>query len=265
MKLFGFLESPQGLWLGYGLLGVLILAAFFLRNKVSNKFALIVTLLVLSILAAFPVSNLHFEWMLYNENDRYGYLSALFALPALALLFSFIPGYFKYLPALGFLVLSAWLMFKTATSWGEMERMYRKLLDEFHWYDKREIFVLSLADNYQGIWMFRMYSKESALADALRWVKNKKLDAQVYEPAFFNMNTPADGITASVPDSTGVIRVEFDQWGNWWWLSGLGANDYETERYKVVFKGKWYELTLKGDREDAVFIYQSGDGWKELK
>jgi hypothetical protein len=251
--------------MGYVLLTAMALAVVFLRNGLPGRIKVSVVLLWLGLLAAFPVSNLHFEWLLYNENDRYGYMTALFVLPIVAILFSWLARWWKYFAACLYLILSIHLMSLSIGDWAEMERIYRKLLREFVWFDKKELYVLSLADNYEGIWMFRNYVEGSALADAFKITEHRDLSIDTREIAFYNMNSSKDGITASIPDpKDGLIRVQFDQWGNWWWLYGLGAKDYETSEYSVEFKDNWYNLRLKNPSPDAVFIYQSGDGWKTL-
>ncbi|MEI6410949.1 MAG: hypothetical protein WCR52_16300 [Bacteroidota bacterium] len=265
MLVFDFFSTPTGLMWGYGVLLSMVLAVLLFRKRLPARYGAVTLLLCMGILAALPVSNLHFEWVLYNENDRYGYLTSLFCMPALALLIAALPRWWNLTTGVLYLTLSVWLMFQTVVWWGEMERIYRQLLDEFKWYDNKEIVVMSMADDYRGIWMFRIYSKESALADALNMVKGRRPSGKITETAFFNMNSAADGMTATRPDPNGPIRVEFNEWGSWWWLAGLGANDYETDDFKVVFKDKYYELTPKSDHKDAVYIYQSGEHWKTLE
>lgn len=264
-RMFGFIESEKGLLVCYGLLAVALLITLWYKRNQHPRLSLGFLLFCLGLLATFPVSNLHFEWVLFNELDRYGYIASLFFLSALAVWFSAIPGQWKNLPAAIFLLISVFFLGKIMFWWQDMDQCYKKLLRDFRWYDKREIYVLATADNFQGIWMMRTYLDKPALHYALELQQNKPLDIHFHEVAQYNMNSLQDGLTVSVPDTaTGVIRVEFDQWGNWWWRHGLGANDYQTDDYKAVFKGKWYELTLKGDHKDAAFICQSGDLWKEL-
>jgi len=264
-QLFNWMSTDFIVLMGYLLLTAMALSVVFLRNGLPGRIKVSVVLLWLGVLAAFPVSNLHFEWLLYNENDRYGYMTALFVLPIVAILFSWLARWWKYFAACLYLILSIHLMSLSIGDWAEMERIYRKLLREFVWFDKKELYVLSLADNYEGIWMFRNYVKGSALADAFKITEHRDLSIDTHEIAFYNMNSSEDGITASIPDpKDGLIRVQFDQWGNWWWLYGLGAKDYETDEYSVEFKDNWYNLRLKNPSPDAVFIYQSGDGWKTL-
>jgi hypothetical protein len=265
-KMFGFIESERGLLICYGLFALLVVGTLCFKRKSHPRLSVGLLLFSLGLLATLPVSNLHFEWILFNELDRYGYVASLFFLSAIAVLFSAIPGRWKNLPSAAFLLVSIFFLFKTMLWWRDMENCYRKLLQDFKWYDKREIFVLATADNYQGIWVMRSYRDKPALQYALELLQHKPLDNQFHEVAQYNMNSLQEGLTATIPDTTtGVIRVEFDQWGNWWWKNGRGANDYQNDLYKVVFKGKWYELTLKNPPKDAVFIYQSGDSWKVLE
>lgn len=264
-KMFGFMESERGLLLCYGAFALLLLATLLYQRRQHPRLTLGVLMLSLGLLAIFPVSNLHFEWILFNELDRYGYVASLFFLSAVALLFSAIPGVWKNIPAGIFLLVSIFYLCKIMFWWRDLDNCYKKLLHDFHWYDKKEVFVLATADNFKGIWMMRSYRDKPALQYALELQQNKALDIQFHEVAQYNMNSLQEGVTVSVPDTTtGVIRVEFDQWGNWWWKNGKGASDYQNDLYKVVFKGKWYELNMKAHHPDAVFICQSGDTWKVL-
>jgi hypothetical protein len=264
--LFTGMSTSFAVLIGYIFLIATALAVVFLRDGLPGRIKASVVLLWLGILAAFPVSNLHFEYLLYNENDRYGYLTSLFVMPVVAMLFSRLNRWWKYFGASLYLALSIHLLVLTVGDWAEMERIYRKLLDEFVWYDQKELYILSLADNYEGIWMFRYYEKGSSLADAMKIVKHRELTTNIHEVTFFNMNTGTDGLSARVLDPTAnILRIEFDQWGNWWWLAGLGAHNYETDEYSVDFKDKWYDLHLKHPNPDAVYIYQSGDQWKTLE
>jgi hypothetical protein len=264
-RLFAFFETPTGLYLSYGVVIALLCWVLLYKKRQQPRLALGVLMFCLGLLATFPVSNLHFEWVLFNELDRYGYLASLFFLSGMAIFFSALPGWWKNLPAGIYLAISIYFLSRICCWWGEMEYSYQKLLRDYKWLDKKEVYVLASADNYQGIWSWRSYREKPTLHYALELMHNRPIDSKIYEIAQFNLNSLKEGISISVPDtSNGVIRVEFDQWGNWWWRRGKGADNYQNDLYKVEFKGKWYELTLKNRPQDAVFICQSGDGWKVL-
>lgn len=265
MRLFEGMESWPVVLSGYGLIIGLALLAILGYRRISRRFSLLVLLLILAIMAALPVSNLFFDMLLLNENDRYGYLPSLFIMPALAILLSWLPRFWPLRTASVFLGFSIFLLIQTNFYWREMDRIYRKLLDEYAWQDKKEVIILSLADNLQGIWMYRFYKPESAMADALTTVKRQKPQGLIREVALFNMFSGKEKINASWIEKPNKIKVEMEQWGPWWWIRGLGAQNYENERFKVEFKGRGYELTFKNGVGDALLIYQSADSWKVLE
>lgn len=54
-----------------------------------------------------------------------------------------------------------------------------------------------------------------------------------------------DGVIVIV-DSMGILWVEFNQWGNWWWRCGIGMGlGYDIEVYEVDSKGYYYFLMLR--------------------
>ncbi|MEZ4935263.1 MAG: hypothetical protein R2788_24405 [Saprospiraceae bacterium] len=78
------------------------------------------------------------------------------------------------------------------------------------------------------------------------------------------MNTPTDGLTATV-DTAGIIKLEFHEWGSWWWRHGLGTGSYERDQYEFRNASKGCEIEIKKAANDAVFIYSDGAKWKEVK
>jgi hypothetical protein len=262
-RLFGFIDSERGLWILYGLLLGLVASALWIKRRQHPRLSLGLLCCVMGFLAVFPVSNLHFEWVLFNELDRYGYLASLFFLSTLAMLFSALPGWWKNLPAGAFLLVSLFYLHQTLGWWKDMDDCYKNLLRDFRWYDKKNVCILASADNYKGIWVVRSYRDKPALQYGLELMHHKPLDMQLTEVAQFNMNNNREGITATT-DSTGMIRVEFNQWGNWWWKFGRGANNVDNEQYKAVFKGKWFEFTPKNMPPNTTYIYQSGNSWKAV-
>ena len=78
------------------------------------------------------------------------------------------------------------------------------------------------------------------------------------------MNKVEDGFLATV-DSNNLIKLEFKEWGNWWWRHGIGTGSYETEKYTFNTVNKGCEITIKKPAKDAVFIYSDGSDWKEIK
>jgi hypothetical protein len=60
------------------------------------------------------------------------------------------------------------------------------------------------------------------------------------------------------------IKVEFAQWGNWWWRNGIGGEKYSTEEYQAWQEGKFYYVVFKKPLDDAQVLYYTPSGWKEV-
>lgn len=265
MALFEAFNKP---WVLYGAIGVsLILLAAYMRS--FKRLAPRTRLLGWSLLAFFIslslMLNLYFNYLLHVENDRYGYLASMFFGIFLATLFSFLPNWGRYLALASWLIISGFLLQKTNRYWSESTQVFQSLLTDFRWETQDTVYILNLPDNYNGVLLFRDYSgNDRAFADALRYVHDSPFDGKIFEVGQYNMTSLADGVSA-VQDSTGVIVPTFNQWGNWWWRRGIGASAYETGHYSFETKGQSYELRLKSDPGNTVFIYQDGLKWRELE
>jgi hypothetical protein len=47
------------------------------------------------------------------------------------------------------------------------------LLNNFHWYDKDEVIILNIPDNYRGLYMFRIYHQPSGLKEGLDLIRKE--------------------------------------------------------------------------------------------
>ena len=116
--------------------------------------------------------------------------------------------------------------------------------------------------------MFRIINngqEKSGFEDALKYIGGKNFDGKMLEVVQYNMMEPTDGVKVEAI-AENVLKVTFNQWGNWFWRNGVGAGSgYENEYYKIDFKGHWYELEFKKDRKDFTIIYQDGAIWKQFE
>ncbi|MBK8703568.1 MAG: hypothetical protein IPN33_08035 [Saprospiraceae bacterium] len=125
--------------------------------------------------------------------------------------------------------------------------------------------MLNLPDNYQGAPLFRDFNEgKHALTDALRYVHRKPFEGKLYEVAQYNLAKADDGIQASWADSTKTLVVQFEQYGNWWWRKGIGAADYETDKFVFTRNDLQYTLTFKQPDPNAAIIYQKAGKWFEI-
>ncbi len=211
-----------------------------------------------------PVANLYFTYLLHVQNDRYGYLPSAFLLWGAAALLSRLPRP-VYLGLIGMLIAgNAFFLFRTNQYWQASTDVYRGLMQDYRWETAPAAYLLNLPDNYQGVWMFRdAAGSNMAFRHAMRYVAQKPLpdNQQIYEVASYNMTSPGDGADAKI-DSSGQVRVEFQQWGNWWWHKGIGMGPgYETDRYRVDSKGHHYFLQIDSLAPGSVLLRQQGEQW----
>lgn len=244
--------------------GGLIFAFFrFRRWKGEGRAGLLFLLFFLFALA--PAINLYFNYLLHIENDRYGYLASAFFFLGLSALLSLLPRRLYLLLAAGFIGLSALFLWRTNQYWKQSTAIYYSLLEGFQWYGAPAVYLLNLPDNLQGAVLFRDFSGQGhAFRDALQYIQRKPYAGEIYEVAQYNLAYPADDVSVSI-EAPRQLKVEFNQWGNWWWRRGIGmGGGYEAGSYKVVSHGKFYLLELDSIPEGAVFLYQSAGTWKAL-
>lgn len=260
-----FCDNPVTAYL-FIILGVTLLSAGIIFNKrINQKIKTTGFTWLLFFMALAPVANLYLVWLLHGENDRYGYFASLFFYMGLIAFFQFFNKRMKYFLYAAFLFVSIYNLNKINNFWKNGADVVNGLLADFKWENNSEIYVLAFPENYQGIPMFKDFSRQDlALKSALKYLAKKTAKGQFYQVAQFNMNTPEDGLTATV-DSVNVIRLEFHEWGSWWWRHGLGTGSYEREQYDFRNASKGCEIEIKKATKDAVFIYSDGARWEEVK
>jgi hypothetical protein len=261
-SLLTFFEKPAVAWIGLSLGLLLLSLGFYFFKKISPKLRAAGLGWLLFFLALAPVSNLYVAWVLQGENDRYGYLASLFFFAGAVALLQFFHRYIRFGLLAVWLLVSVFYLNKITTGWQNSARIVHGLLKDFRWTEAPEVYVLAFPENYDGLPMFKDFSRQDlALKHALKYLAGKETAGKFYQIAQFNMTSPADGTSVEV-DSAGVFHVKLNQWGNWWWRNGLGALDYETERYRFFAEGNGSRVELKQPpAAGAVFIYSVGEKW----
>ncbi|NBC08713.1 MAG: hypothetical protein GVY26_16095 [Bacteroidetes bacterium] len=265
--LFGYFNTP-GLVIGITALAVLLLlwGSWRFRSLAGHwKMAWFAALGYGLTIA--PVSNLYFNFLLHISNDRYSYLASAFFFLLLASLLGALPKKWLIAAALAYLLGSSYYLHQNNQRWAASNDIYQGLLEDFRWHEAPALFFLNLPDNYQGAWLFGDYRGNNlGFYHALKHIKGEEIQQPegIREVAYYNMRKPEDAASAQV-DSSGQVRVEFDQWGNWWMYRGIGLGEgYETERYRVVNEGHHYFLNPLEVPAGSVFLLQKGDRWEEV-
>ncbi|NUQ25090.1 MAG: hypothetical protein HUU34_14175 [Saprospiraceae bacterium] len=259
---FGAFSRPMVLYPALAFVAAALALWIARFRRLSPQWKLAGLMLILFGVALLPVINLYFNYLLHIENDRYGYFASMFAAGMLAALLVMLPRKAFYSVAVVYLIISGVVLHRAVSYWRTGTWLHQSLLADFRWFDRPEVYVLNLPDNYQGAPLFRDFNEgKHALTDALRYVQRKPYEGKLYEVAQYNLAKADDGIRASWADSTKTLVVQFEQYGNWWWRKGIGASDYETDNFVFARNDLQYTLTFKQPDPNAAIIYQKAGKW----
>ena len=265
--IFEYLNQNSSLYIIAGSLILVIVFALLKYPRLSPKNKVIIALFSFFCFAIGPVLNLYFNYLLHIENDRYSYLASAFFFPILVLMFSLLPRIiFINLCAL-YLLISVYFLHATNQYWKHSTRMYYGLIESFDPGEASAVFLLNLPENYKGAPMFGDYSdKHLAFRSSLHHIGRKKYDGQLFDVAQYNMTRPTGGVTVTSIDSTHQLKIEFRQWGNWWWHKGIGmGSGYENDVYQIKNHGHHYIFTPKDIPDKSLFLMQDGAQWVKVE
>lgn len=240
------------------------LVAYQWRKNYSSAINLSVLLFTLFALSLLPVLNLYFTYMVSVEGDRLSYLASFFAYAVLALALTDLFGKAALpLGILFILFLQKPLLDQNIQAWAQNATVHQQLINNFPSSSADTILVLSSPDNFRGTYMLRDEPAGNILETELHLRNRISKNQRVIQVLGFNMIDSADVVNATL-ESGGDIKVSFGQYGNWWWMKGIGAADYENKMYSVRV-GEWgeYYLRLKPN-VNCDIIYSSGTSWKKL-
>lgn len=252
-------------WLGTGvvLLGAAAWLLFFRRCNARLQWA--GAAFVWFFVALLPVSNLYFYALQNSENDRYGYFANGFGWLGLVLLLSFLPKMLNRVLVVGLLAVSSHFLFDLNRYWAESEKICAGLVNDFRWYDRDEVIILASPDNYLGVFMFRIIGQINGFSEALELRRGEPFRGSMWEVVQFNVVASDYALTVEKDSTDTLYKVWFKQDGNWWWRNGIGATNYENDRYQFTMQEWHVETQLKEKRPNTAVIYPVGDKWMEVE
>lgn len=265
VQVFDGLDAGWPLWMGAGLvlLGASLWLLFFRRLNARIQWA--GAAFAWFFIALLPVANLYFCYLQLSENDRYGYFASGFGWLGFALLLSFLPKIPARVVTLCLIGLSLHLLAGANRYWAVSEKLCDQLVQDFRWYDRDEVIILASPDNYRGVFMMRIIGQPNGFNEALELRRGRRFEGKMWEAVQFNMGNASDGVKVEKEKGAPLYKISFRQDGNWWWRNGIGATDYENERYRFRMKEWHVEVELKEKRPKTAVIYPDGGKWVEIK
>ncbi len=265
-KIYSLLENNWIALLSFIFYLAAVLGFLSYQSKIRPDRKATIILFGLFALALSPVINLFFTDVILIEGDRMGYFASAFFYPCVILfLFSYLPK-LKYILTASFILLNAYFLTSNTASWEQVAKVSSSLIEKFKWQNASHVYILNIPDNYNVAYIFRSFDGYSALSEHLLLRRNIDVRGKITEVVNYNMATPADSVKV-VAETKQKIRLEFAQWGNWFWRNGIGATSYRNEDFQFTPDEWGHSYTLTFDSvpsEGTVFIYQCGDEWREL-
>ncbi len=262
---FALLEQP---FISIGLLLLFAVLLGYGIKKALNHQATVLTILLMLVcfaIATLPVSNLYFYFIDHSENDRYGYFGLAFFWIAAIMAITQLPGFLGRVLVIGLFIISLITLTKTTRLWHDSDIQYRSLIQDFHHYDKENVLLLAIPDNFQGVYMYRMIGGESAFKEALELHTNKPFKGNMAEAVMYNAQSLTDAIKATTDSTRTHYQLSFEHPGSWWWWNGIGASDRETDWFQYRRKEPLSEVQLKEQRPSTVVLYPVQGKWVEVK
>lgn len=264
--LYLFFEKSKYAYLLFGgLLGVVVFSLWQL-DKISKKFRYGLFLFAAFVFALAPIINLFFSNIVNVEGDRLSYWATVFSAQLVSFVFISLLSYLGVVALFIYLFFSIQFLQINIYSWINNKTVQCGLQQSFSAEKAAHIYLLNVPDNFNGTYMYRTFAPDNSFAETM-WLKaGKDIRPKVTQVLSYNMTQLSDGVSVeSINDST--LKVEFNQWGNWWWQGGIGATSYSTKDYSVVIDewGHSYVVTFKKKKSDAVYLYQDGATWKPVK
>lgn len=260
-----FYQSLTSIQVIGGIFAAIALIIFLLRNQIyrNNNLWLSAVFLIMFFMALVPIVNLYFMYIMPFQNDRYGFFASMFFYPFIFLLLFSLPKILRYvLVAIVFLA-HIYFGILNVKKCQEAGQLIDGLISTYEWYDNGEVRLLTLPDNYLGLFLYADYHDNGAetFIEALEIFGSEEVRSNIVEYSQYNPATLQDSF--SVVKTEDTITVAFKQYGNWFWRNNIGFINYENDEVKATRSKNILRVEIK-DSTDRIMLYPDGMVWKRL-
>jgi hypothetical protein len=147
--------------------------------------------------------------------------------------------------------------------WEKSTTAYWNHINTFQEPEKSRVFLLNVPDNFKGTFMFRNIGGDSAFEDVWKWIARSDNPGKLYDVFQYNMTSLDNDFIVSW-ESESRLKVEFAEWGSWWWRNGVGGEQYSNDEFTAWPEGKYYYVEFKNALDDAEIWYYRPAGWQRV-
>ncbi len=253
------LEKPEVAYTLLVLYSYALLWLLFKKMKPINTICM-VSITSFCILIA-PVLNLYFLDWIPIHGDRLGYVASLFIYFSAAFFLISKAGLKALFMILPWLVFNCFFLQKTLQDWRDSEDTMTSIHSNFVWQKEKQIFLLAVADNFNGAYMYRNITP-SPFAETMIMKSSNEVRGKTNDILRFNMFKKTDGVAVKIV-SANDVQLTFTGDCSWWWCRD--ANGFETNDYTVKISNNIASIYFKHKPEGAVYLYQQGSVLKQLE
>jgi hypothetical protein len=259
------LDTTFAGWVSFFAVIISILSFIFLSGRNNAKPRAWVMFLLMFFIAVVPVFNLYFPSWINIQGDRLGYFASAF----FSLFFIFFimnlkrpVNYIIFSIALCFHIYFLW---QNIQSWRSAAIISQSLEEKFKWFDAPHVYILNMPDNFNGANMYRLTGIKPFTKN-LEKRHGIDMEGKITDILKYNMQAESDSASVDIIDST-TLQLTLSRWGSWFWRFGQGADNYETEDFKVDID-EWhhsYKVTFYNKKPGAVYLYHAGSEWRKVE
>src|SRR5690606_505183 len=132
--------------------------------------------------------------------------------------------------------------------------------------DAAHIYILNIPDTYRGAYIYRAYGGLSYFAETMTLMGKGNIENKTTDILYYNIAQPNDSVYVEIVNEN-TLKLTFAQWGNWFWMEGIGAKNYSRDDFTVEIDewGHSYLLTFKNKIPGAVYLYEVSGKWREVE
>lgn len=246
---------------------VVFAVGIYSHIKMKKELFFILLALILAIISLLPIANLYYAFLFPIENDRYAYLSSLF-------MYLFIVSIIYQIKLVNirngiiclFILINSLYLFQNVQTFSKSSKVTWGLLNDFRWFHK-EVVILSDPDIFNGAKMFGTKESPNSFSESL--FLHTGIDRRGNIKSVYQMNFTSESDSVQVEKISDIhYKIKMAQWGTWFMRNTIGATSFNNEWCKTVLYKEGinsYELFLKENNNNVVFIYAAGNKWTEVK